>query len=99
MEDKITINKCCAICQHLDEPVEPSKEVCPLSKVIISAREMDDYSFDNVAMYQVSCDKFELNKFISGSKPRSKQDGFQVPKNFESQNSNNDLGGADSSVL
>ena len=56
----VTINKCCAICQHLWD-----KDVCPLYETYNAAREVAQETFDVVSKYRMCCDtQFELHKLF-----------------------------------
>lgn len=56
----VTINKCCAICEHLWD-----KNVCPLYETYNAACEVGQETFDEWVKYRTCCDtQFELHKLF-----------------------------------
>lgn len=58
MSNMVTINKCCAICEHLHDQVK-----CPLYQTYSTAESEANQAFEIHAKYRVCCDTgFLLNK-------------------------------------
>lgn len=60
MSDTVTINKCCAICEHLW-----NKGKCPLYETYKAAREVAVEAFDEWVKYRMLCVDFKLHRQFS----------------------------------
>ena len=60
MNDTVTINKCCAICEHLWD-----KGNCPLYETYNAARALSVDAFDEWVKYRTCCGNFKLHRQFS----------------------------------
>lgn len=60
MSDTVTINKCCAICEHLWDRMK-----CPLFEICDLAKHLGIENFDEWVKYRTCCVDFKLHRQFS----------------------------------
>ena len=56
MNMTVELKKCCALCDHAN------REHCPAYFTVKAAEEVCNDNWEEVAKYEMVCDKFELNE-------------------------------------